>query len=127
MVLTSLLPVRPKTAVEAHRLTLRVLDELMDAVPTRETNVGLRLWDGTMWPDEAPRLADRIAAEHLEIATADPDALAARIRNAGAIFLGRYTPEVIGDYVAGSNHVLPTARAARKSSACISATAPDRP
>jgi len=66
--------------------------------------------------DEAPRLADRIAAEHLEIATRDPEQLAARIRNAGAIFLGAHTPEVIGDYVAGSNHVLPTARSARFSS-----------
>jgi len=66
--------------------------------------------------DEAPQLADRIAAEHLEIATADPEALAKRIRNAGAIFLGSLTPEVIGDYVAGSNHVLPTARSARFSS-----------
>lgn len=66
--------------------------------------------------DEAPPLADRIAAEHLEIATRDPDALAQRIRNAGAIFLGALTPEVIGDYVAGSNHVLPTARSARFSS-----------
>jgi histidinol dehydrogenase len=66
--------------------------------------------------DEAPALADRIAAEHVEIVTADPNALAARIRNAGAIFLGAYTPEVIGDYVAGSNHVLPTARSARFSS-----------
>jgi len=66
--------------------------------------------------DEAPALADRIAAEHVEIATADPEHLAARIRNAGAIFLGAHTPEVIGDYVAGSNHVLPTARSARFSS-----------
>lgn len=66
--------------------------------------------------DEAPALADRIAAEHLEIATADPDALAGKIRNAGALFLGSYTPEVIGDYVSGSNHVLPTARSARFSS-----------
>jgi histidinol dehydrogenase len=66
--------------------------------------------------DDAPPLADRIAAEHLEIAVAEPDKLAARIRNAGAIFLGAYTPEVIGDYVAGSNHVLPTARSARFSS-----------
>jgi len=66
--------------------------------------------------DEAPPLADRIAAEHLEIATRDPDAMAGRIRNAGAIFLGSLTPEVIGDYVAGSNHVLPTARSARFSS-----------
>jgi len=63
--------------------------------------------------DEAPALVDRLAPEHLEIATADPDALSLRIRNSGAIFLGRYTPEVIGDYVAGSNHVLPTARSAR--------------
>ncbi|KTQ85485.1 histidinol dehydrogenase [Aureimonas ureilytica] len=65
---------------------------------------------------DAPPLADRIAAEHLEIATDDPDALFARIRNAGAVFLGRHTPEVIGDYVGGSNHVLPTARSARFSS-----------
>ncbi len=63
--------------------------------------------------DEAPALADRLAPEHLEIATADADALAERINNAGAIFIGRYTPEVIGDYVAGTNHVLPTARSAR--------------
>jgi histidinol dehydrogenase len=63
--------------------------------------------------DEAPALADRIAAEHLEITTRDAEALAARIRNAGAIFLGPHTPEVIGDYVAGPNHVLPTARSAR--------------
>ena len=63
--------------------------------------------------DQAPALADRLAPEHLEIATADPEALAARIRDAGALFLGRYTPEVIGDYVAGPNHVLPTARSAR--------------
>jgi histidinol dehydrogenase len=61
-------------------------------------------------------LADRIAAEHLEIITADPEPLAARIRNAGAIFLGAHTPEAIGDYVGGSNHVLPTARSARFSS-----------
>ncbi len=66
--------------------------------------------------DEAPALADRIAAEHLEIATDDAEAMTAKIRNAGAIFIGRYTPEVIGDYVAGSNHVLPTARSARFSS-----------
>jgi histidinol dehydrogenase len=63
--------------------------------------------------ESAPALADRLAPEHLEIATDDPDALAGRIRNAGAIFLGRYTSEVIGDYVAGPNHVLPTARGAR--------------
>ena len=63
--------------------------------------------------DEAPAIADRLAPEHLEIATSNADALSARIANAGAIFVGRFTPEVIGDYVAGSNHVLPTARSAR--------------
>jgi histidinol dehydrogenase len=66
--------------------------------------------------DEAPALVDRIAPEHLELAVADPERLAARVRNAGAIFLGRYTPEAIGDYVAGPNHVLPTSQSARYSS-----------
>ncbi len=65
---------------------------------------------------EAPALADRIAAEHVEICARDGDTISKAIRNAGAIFLGRHTPEVIGDYVGGSNHVLPTARAARFSS-----------
>ena len=66
--------------------------------------------------DDAPPLANRIAAEHLELAVADPEKLAERITHAGAIFLGRHTPEAIGDYVGGSNHVLPTARSARFSS-----------
>jgi len=66
--------------------------------------------------DAAIPLANRIAAEHLEIATADAAAVSERIRNAGAIFIGGHTPEVIGDYVGGSNHVLPTARSARFSS-----------
>jgi histidinol dehydrogenase len=66
--------------------------------------------------DAAVPIADRIAAEHVEIATEHPEALMAKIRNAGAFFLGRHTPEVIGDYVGGSNHVLPTARSARFSS-----------
>jgi histidinol dehydrogenase len=65
--------------------------------------------------DAAP-LANRIAAEHLELAMDDADAYLEKIRNAGAVFLGRHTPEVIGDYVGGSNHVLPTARSARFSS-----------
>jgi histidinol dehydrogenase len=65
---------------------------------------------------DAVPLVDAIAPEHLEIACEDADALASRIRNAGAIFLGPHTPEAIGDYVAGSNHVLPTARSARFSS-----------
>ena len=66
--------------------------------------------------DDAVPLTDAIAPEHLEIETQDPERLAAKIRNAGAIFLGSHTPEAIGDYVAGSNHVLPTARSARFSS-----------
>ena len=65
---------------------------------------------------DAVPLIDRFAPEHLELAIAQPDALFAKIRNAGAVFLGRHTPEAIGDYVAGPNHVLPTARSARFSS-----------
>ncbi len=66
--------------------------------------------------DEAVALSDRIAPEHLELCTADADALATRITHAGAIFIGSWTPEAIGDYVGGPNHVLPTARSARFSS-----------
>jgi histidinol dehydrogenase len=66
--------------------------------------------------DDAADLANAVAAEHLEIMTADPEAFSMKIRNAGAIFLGPHTPEAIGDYVGGSNHVLPTARSARFSS-----------
>src|SRR6201999_2196166 len=66
--------------------------------------------------EESVALADALAAEHLEIMTAAPEGLAAKIRNAGAVFLGAHTPEAIGDYVGGSNHVLPTARSARFSS-----------
>jgi histidinol dehydrogenase len=66
--------------------------------------------------DDAVPLIDAIAPEHLEIETADAERLAGKVRNAGAIFLGAHTPEAIGDYVAGSNHVLPTARSARFSS-----------
>lgn len=64
----------------------------------------------------AAELSNRIAPEHLELCVADPDALAEKITHAGAIFLGQYTPEAIGDYVGGPNHVLPTARSARFSS-----------
>jgi len=82
---------------------------------------------GTSWRDngaiiivenleDCAALVDRIAPEHLEIATADPDKILNSVRNAGSVFMGRYTPEAIGDYVAGPNHVLPTARSARYSS-----------
>jgi histidinol dehydrogenase len=66
--------------------------------------------------NEALPLVDALAPEHLEIVTEEPETLAAQIRCAGAVFIGGYTPEAIGDYVAGSNHVLPTARSARFSS-----------
>lgn len=92
----------------------------LDALPRKET--ATRSWNefGAVITvaalEDAVPLVDRLAPEHLEIATADPDALSDRISNAGAIFLGRYTPEAVGDYVAGTNHVLPTARSARFSS-----------
>ena len=66
--------------------------------------------------DEAPALCDRLAPEHLELAVADPEPLFARIRHAGSVFLGHHTPEAVGDYVGGPNHVLPTGRRARFSS-----------
>ncbi|MEP3427282.1 MAG: histidinol dehydrogenase [Roseibium sp.] len=66
--------------------------------------------------DASMPLSNRLAPEHLELAVANPEALLEKVRNAGAVFLGHYTPEAIGDYVGGSNHVLPTARSARFSS-----------
>jgi histidinol dehydrogenase len=62
---------------------------------------------------EAPALANRLAAEHVELAVDDPEALFAELRHAGSVFLGRHTPEAVGDYIAGPNHVLPTGRRAR--------------
>jgi histidinol dehydrogenase len=67
--------------------------------------------------DQAVALIDRVAPEHLELAVAEPEILAGKVHHAGAIFLGRHTPEAVGDYVGGPNHVLPTARSARFSSA----------
>jgi histidinol dehydrogenase len=67
--------------------------------------------------EEAVEVTNLLAPEHLELQVADPDALLAQVRNAGAVFLGRYTPEVVGDYVAGPNHVLPTGGTARFASA----------
>ncbi|MEM7643765.1 MAG: histidinol dehydrogenase [Pseudomonadota bacterium] len=97
------------------------------AVEKRLETLDRRAIAGASWRDfgaiitardlpEAATLSNRIAPEHLELATADPEALAARITHAGAIFLGQWTPEAIGDYVGGPNHVLPTARSARFSS-----------
>jgi histidinol dehydrogenase len=98
-----------------------------DAVETRLETLERRAIAGASWRDfgavitvrdldEAADLCDRIAPEHLELCVDDPDALSAKITHAGAIFLGQWTPEAIGDYVGGPNHVLPTARSARFSS-----------
>ncbi|MBW6507773.1 MAG: histidinol dehydrogenase [Rhodobacteraceae bacterium] len=97
------------------------------AVEARLQTLQRRAIAGASWRDygavivvrdlaEAAELSDRIAPEHLELCVADPQALAARVKHAGAIFLGAFTPEAIGDYVGGPNHVLPTARSARFSS-----------
>lgn len=98
-----------------------------DAVDKRLETLERRAIAGASWRDfgavitvrdldEAATLSDRIAPEHLELCVADPDALSEKITHAGAIFLGQWTPEAIGDYVGGPNHVLPTARSARFSS-----------
>jgi histidinol dehydrogenase len=95
---------------EAIRKHLTLLPRAAIARQSWEANgaiIVVRDWD------EAVALVDRVAPEHLELAVDDPDALAARIRHAGAMFLGRYAPEALGDYIAGPNHVLPTARSAR--------------
>ncbi|HCJ82607.1 MAG TPA: histidinol dehydrogenase, partial [Erythrobacter sp.] len=63
--------------------------------------------------DEAPALSDRLAAEHVELMVDEPQGLFDRMRHAGSVFLGRHTPEAVGDYIAGPNHVLPTGRRAR--------------
>jgi histidinol dehydrogenase len=105
----------------------RLADEVARAVDAQLKILPRQTIAGASWRDfgaiilvkdltQAVPLADAIAAEHLEIMTRDPEAIAQKIRNAGAIFLGSHTPEAIGDYVGGSNHVLPTARSARFSS-----------
>ena len=66
-----------------------------------------------MGADEAAKMSDLLAPEHLHISTADPEAMLAKVQNAGAIFLGHYTPVALGDYVAGPSHVLPTGGTAR--------------
>ncbi|MFW5881628.1 MAG: histidinol dehydrogenase, partial [Roseicyclus sp.] len=97
------------------------------AVDARLAGLARRAIAGPSWRDhgavitvrdmeEAAALSDRIAPEHLELCVADPEALFAKITHAGAVFLGPWTPEAIGDYVGGPNHVLPTARSARFSS-----------
>jgi len=100
---------------------------VQDAVAKRLETLERREIAGQSWADngaiitvtdldQAAELSNRIAPEHLELCVADPEALAAKCIHAGAIFLGQWTPEAIGDYVGGPNHVLPTARSARFSS-----------
>ncbi|HEY3800135.1 MAG TPA: histidinol dehydrogenase [Caulobacteraceae bacterium] len=101
-------------------------DAVCAAIETQLTTLATGADAAASWRDHgavvvaplasAPELVNRIAPEHVEFAVEAPDALAAKVRHAGAIFLGRYAPEALGDYVAGSNHVLPTSRAARFSS-----------
>ena len=96
------------------------VDSILNSLPRAE--IARKSWDkhGAVIIleslDDAPRLIDTLAPEHLELAIDDPAKLVDRISHAGAIFLGRYTPEAAGDYVAGPNHVLPTNRSARFSS-----------
>jgi histidinol dehydrogenase len=98
---------------QAIQAQLRSLPRRQIAAASWEAFGALILTDDLMG---AVPLVDRLAPEHLEICTAEPEGLAAAIRNAGAIFLGHHTPEAVGDYVGGPNHVLPTARSARFSS-----------
>ncbi|MGB2122515.1 MAG: histidinol dehydrogenase, partial [Candidatus Puniceispirillaceae bacterium] len=101
-------------AVEAAvATTLKTLDRAAVAGQSWQDNGAIITVDSMQ---NMPALANRIAAEHLELAVEEPRRWLAEIRHAGAVFLGRYTPEAIGDYVAGPNHVLPTARTARFSS-----------
>ncbi len=101
--------------------------KVVAAVEKRLETLERRAIAGASWRDygaviitrdlaEAAALSNRVAPEHLELCVADPDGLSAQITHAGAIFLGAWTPEAIGDYVGGPNHVLPTARSARFSS-----------
>jgi histidinol dehydrogenase len=105
-------------AAFADRVEAAVLEQLKTLATGQVAAASWRDHGGVVIAplDQSPRLVDRIAPEHVEFAVADPDTLADRVRHAGAIFLGRHAPEAIGDYVAGSNHVLPTSRAARFSS-----------
>jgi histidinol dehydrogenase len=107
-------------SAELARATVAALEGQLATLPRREVAAASWRDFGAVILVErleaAIPLVDRLAPEHLEILAADAEGLAERIRNAGAIFLGGHTPEAVGDYVGGSNHVLPTARAARYAS-----------
>ena len=100
---------------------IAAIDELLNDLP--RADIARRSWENfgaviivENVMTQAANLVNALAPEHLELAVEDPEALARDIRHAGAIFLGRYTPEAVGDYIAGPNHVLPTARASRYAS-----------
>lgn len=99
---------------------LKEVSKQLEASPRKE--IAMEAWQSNSaiivvdHIEDAVVLIDRIAPEHLELAVSDPEALMGKVRNAGAIFLGRYTPEAVGDYVAGPDHVLPTAGCARYAS-----------
>jgi histidinol dehydrogenase len=106
-------------AVFADRVEAAV-ERALQLLPRKE--IACKSWEGNgavivvAHLEDAAELVNALAPEHLEIATAEPDNLLKSVRHAGAIFLGRYTPEAMGDYIAGPNHVLPTSRTARFSS-----------
>lgn len=107
-------------SAETARATAQAVDKALETLPRRDIA-------GPSWRDfgcvitvrdlgEAAALSNRLAPEHLELCVEDPEALCDKITHAGAIFLGHWTPEAIGDYIGGPNHVLPTARSARYAS-----------
>ncbi|MEM6847276.1 MAG: histidinol dehydrogenase [Pseudomonadota bacterium] len=108
------------TSSELAEAVASAVEEQLKALPREKTAAASWRDHGAVITvpdlDAAAALADRIAAEHLQLAVADPEPLADKITHAGAIFLGHHTPEALGDYVAGPNHVLPTSRSARFSS-----------
>ncbi|HBA67006.1 MAG TPA: histidinol dehydrogenase [Methylococcaceae bacterium] len=99
-----------------ERSIIKLLPEMERAEVIKASLSGRGALIKTANLDEAAEIANRIAPEHLELSVADPDSLCAKIRNAGAIFMGRYTAEALGDYCAGPNHVLPTSGTAKFSS-----------
>ena len=108
------------TDAELARAAARAVDEQLATLP--KADIAGESWNRhgavivTRDMDEAAAISDRFAPEHLELAVRDPDELLGKVRHAGAIFIGHHTPEALGDYVAGPNHVLPTSRSARFSS-----------
>jgi len=98
---------------QVYQSMIRLLPEMERSAIIRKSLASRAVFIQTRDLDDAAAVANHIAPEHLELSVADPEALLKKIRHAGAIFMGRYTAEAIGDYCAGPNHVLPTSRTAR--------------